>query len=415
MFPFDHNIDKIFGVNNKYIVKSYVVRSDIDDRFRDGLRSGKHIVIFGASKQGKSYLYRKYINKKKIFMIACGNLDNTKSIYKHILREAGIEILISKENKRGTKRTKKLKIFEPTSEKETIEKYEYFNYDIELAHDVSQLLKKKIKDEYIVLENFHYLDIDVQRQIAFDLRNFHEENIIFIILGVWRENNRLTQYNGELIDRIIEIPVEPWYKKDLEKVLIKGCKYLNINIDEIKDELLNSSFNSIGVFQELCKASCLSANVRKKSWKKKYINNIHLRKAINIKLIDYRDRHILSLRALADPKGLYIDKLNIGYNFVLYLLGVDYVNIEKGISNKELFQEIKKQQSEPNSIRVRDISHYLNNIMEYQGKLSINPPLFDYDKTNKCVKVIDSSLYFILKNGQIEEYIQLDIEPPSNL
>lgn len=29
--------------------------------------------------------------------------------------------------------------------------------------------------------------------------------------------NRLSQYNGDLVDRVIEIPVEPWEASDLKK------------------------------------------------------------------------------------------------------------------------------------------------------------------------------------------------------
>ena len=44
------------------------------------------------------------------------------------------------------------------------------------------------------------LTVDVQGQFAFDLRTFEEMGIRFIILGVWRENNRLIQFNGDLQD-----------------------------------------------------------------------------------------------------------------------------------------------------------------------------------------------------------------------
>jgi hypothetical protein len=59
------------------------------------------------------------------------------------------------------------------------------------------------------LENFHYLPESVQKCFAFDFRAFQELGVRFIILGVWRERNRLLQFNDDLLDGVQEIPVEP--------------------------------------------------------------------------------------------------------------------------------------------------------------------------------------------------------------
>ncbi|WP_454258266.1 hypothetical protein [Pseudoxanthomonas mexicana] len=52
------------------------------------------------------------------------------------------------------------------------------------------------------MENFHYLTDEVQQQFAFDLRAFQELGVRFVILGVWREQNRLAQFNGDLLGKV---------------------------------------------------------------------------------------------------------------------------------------------------------------------------------------------------------------------
>jgi hypothetical protein len=74
-------------------------------------------------------------------------------------------------------------------------------FNLELPQDISELIKRAGISKVIILENFHYLDDDKQRQVAFDLRTFQELQIRFVILGVWREKNRLAQFNGDLLDR----------------------------------------------------------------------------------------------------------------------------------------------------------------------------------------------------------------------
>lgn len=51
-------------------------------------------------------------------------------------------------------------------------------------------IKKKLKDEYIVLDNFHYLNPEVQRQFCSMLKEFNYENIKVIIIGVWKEASK---------------------------------------------------------------------------------------------------------------------------------------------------------------------------------------------------------------------------------
>lgn len=38
------------------------------------------------------------------------------------------------------------------------------------------------------------------------------------------KKNRLAQFNGDLLDRVIEIPVEPWSEDEFRQVIQKGEK-----------------------------------------------------------------------------------------------------------------------------------------------------------------------------------------------
>ena len=51
------NVEDVFGVSGKQ-VESYVEREHVDDKFIDALRTDKQIVVYGASKQGKTALVK---------------------------------------------------------------------------------------------------------------------------------------------------------------------------------------------------------------------------------------------------------------------------------------------------------------------------------------------------------------------
>ena len=133
-------------------------------------------------------------------------------------------------------------------------RFEEIPINLELPQHVADLLQRVRSRKWIILENFHYLNDDIQKQFAFDLRAFQELGVRFVILGVWREKNRMAQFNGDLLDRVIEVPVEPWKKDDFRREVKAGAEHLSIVVaDAIVEQAIESSFSSIGVFQELLK------------------------------------------------------------------------------------------------------------------------------------------------------------------
>lgn len=423
---------QVFGVSNE-IVGSYIEREQVDGFFQNALNLNKQIVVYGSSKQGKTSLIKKHLKLDNTISIQCSPLMNLVDVYSSVLRQNDIQILTESSEQETVHReasgSAKAKIKIPliaeieagasgTAGKDTtkVNQFRTVEYNLSLAQDISEILKSINFQKYIILDNFHYLEESVQKQFAFDLRIFQETDIRFIILGIWRERNRLTQFNGDLQDRVVEVAVEPWEKQDFEKVLEKGSGVLNADFSQISDELCQSSFDSIGVFQELCKETCLAVKLLKSSDQKVVIVKDHLQVAIDKKLEDYSGRHLRSFETFADSasKSRYGQvPLFIPYYFLRVLLSSNFNNIVKGLTRKEIQQEITKIHHRPYDIRASDMSNFLQSITKYQIGKMINPPLFDYDRSINTLKIIDSTLYFFLRNCNREKVFD-DITPPSD-
>jgi hypothetical protein len=285
-----------------------------------------------------------------------------------------------------------------------------------LAQDVYELLKANNISKYIVLENFHYLEISVQEALAYDLRVFQDHHIVFVILGIWREANRLIQFNGDLLDRITEVPVEPWSTNDFERVIQKGSKILNVDFSLVSNQLISDSFDSIGVVQEICKRCCLNAGVNETSNKKIQINQEHLDAALKHKANEYGVRHIRNFEAFVDIARKTSNQsgkpsLAFPYYFIKLLLTHNFDEIEKGLSRATLLEEIRKIHHRPDDVRSGDLGAFLHNITQHQINKKIQPPFVDYDRGGKVLKIIDSSLYFFLKHCDRDEILD-DIPNP---
>jgi AAA domain len=423
---------EVFGVSNEQVF-SYIERKQVDERFLEGLQRNKHIIVFGASKQGKTALTNKHLKEEDFIRINCSPQTKSIDIYKSILRQLDVEFeeersektLIEGSGKGGVKAKVKIPFLADSeasaevsarrTQEESI-KYKLIEYNLGLPQDVSEILRSIDFKQRIIIENFHYLEEEVQNEIAFHLRVFEDFNILFVVLGIWREKNRLAQYNGDLQDRLIEIPVEPWTEDDFKKVSHKGSAALSASFDNVLAKIIDNSFDSIGVFQELCKECCFAAGLQEKSERLVVIDEECLEIAIERKLEDYSGRHIRSLETFVEQQARTSDEvpLYLGYYFIRVLFNLDFKEIETGLKRKFIHDEIRKLHHRADDVRSSDMSYFLHNIVPAQIKKNIVPPLFDYDRSTRTIKVIDSTLYFFLRNAEKEEII-LEIEIPEGI
>lgn len=353
-------LENVFGVSNQPLL-SYVERDEVDNRFTEALKSEKQIIVYGASKQGKTALVSKHINYEKNAVINLSPRTTLLDIYQSLLRQAKVKLKTSSseslEREGSLGINTKLKALFPIFGSAEVEgnsnltstqgkeyEYEEIPFNLSLPQDISEILKKAKFNQLIILENFHYLDDEIQNQFAYDLRSFQELGIRFIILGVWREKNKMVQFNGDLLDRITEVPVEPWHKQDFIQVAKKGAEHLSIIFpNDFLEQCHEISFNSIGVFQEILKEICINANIlQKQKNKAQFSVNFHLEKAVKKKADDYAVRHQRALEAIAsgNPSTSSQDgllPLFLPYYLVKVILESGYEGLANGM-NRAILQ-----------------------------------------------------------------------------
>lgn len=427
-----HETADVFGVRSK-LIGSYIERELVDEKFKKAIRDGNEVIVYGSSKQGKTSLILKHLTPEEYVKVECSPKTQPVDIYKSILRQIDVNFIErdseEKESSSGSKVSAGLKVKVPflgeanlgaetnnTGKTKNTTTTIYIEYNLSLAQDVLELLKKVQFNRYVILENFHYLELPVQETLAFDLRVFQDQHLIFIILGIWREANRLVQFNGDLLDRVTEVPVEPWSDDDFSKVITKGEILLNVDFSDIKQKLIKDSFDSVGVVQEICKQCCIEAGVSQTSPVTVKITEAHLDAALAKKAKEYGVRHIRNFEAFVDITRRTSNRsgkpsLAFPYYFIKLLLTKDFEHIEKGLSRATLLEEIRRIHHRSDDVRSGDLGKFLHNITEHQITKKIQPPFVDYDRGGKILKIIDSSLYFFLKHCDRNEILD-DIQNP---
>lgn len=422
-------LEEVFGVSAKPI-RSYVERDEVDTRFREALNSDKQIIVYGSSKQGKTALVSKHLPYEKNSLVSLTPKTNVVDIYHTILSNAGVRLVAGTTDKRATETNigfgAKAKAMIPLFGGGEVEtsgglkagsgsetKYEEVPINLELPQHVADLLKRVGSKKWIILENFHYLNDETQKQFAFDLRAFQELGVRFVILGVWREKNRMAQFNGDLLDRVTEIPVEPWTEADFRRVAAKGAEALNVRFGpELLDGAINASFSSIGVFQELMKGVCFASGVKETRYEALDIANIEtLTETIAMKAMEYAARHQRALEAIAaghtsGGSKSELPPLYLPYYLVRVVLEGGFDGIANGMRRSDMHDRIRAIHHRGEDVRASDMSNLLGGLANLQSVKSISPPIIDYDAQNRLLQVVDSTFYFFIKNTDAKEIIE---------
>jgi Cdc6-like AAA superfamily ATPase len=82
----------VFGVSNEPVA-TYIVRETVDNVFKDGLTRNKHIIVYGASKQGKTSLTNQHLKPGEFVRVNCSDRSQPIDLYKSVLRQLSVEIV----------------------------------------------------------------------------------------------------------------------------------------------------------------------------------------------------------------------------------------------------------------------------------------------------------------------------------
>lgn len=178
-----YDTDSVYGIVRD-VPLNYVERGRVDQKLIENLERDKHIVIYGSSKQGKTCLRKNCLDEDEYIVVQCANRWTLEDIHSNTLKRAGFKITQS-EKKTVSGRNKivaSLKAGIPgfsssvKSEMEKSSSNEITEKELELdpgdVNDVISALQSIKFDKYIVLEDFHYLQVDTQKGLCRGTKGF---------------------------------------------------------------------------------------------------------------------------------------------------------------------------------------------------------------------------------------------------
>ncbi|GMM62335.1 hypothetical protein [Novosphingobium pituita] len=401
-----HTTDDVFGISRE-LPLNYVSRKNVDEVFIDSLSQGKHIVIYGSSKQGKTSLRKKCLSDNDYVVISCQNKWTLADLHAAILKSAGFSVkqsttkTVSGSNKIAVegsagfsiplfgKATAKAGNEDTATDSESVTFHE-LELDPDSTNDIIRALEAINFSKFIVLEDFHYLPDDTQRDFSFSLKAFHESSkFTFIVVAVWREENRLIGFNGDLTDRVISVDVDTWGEASLREVITDGGMLLNISFsEEFVQAVLGRAFESVHIVQELCRRAARGIGIYETQDVYKVVGEGIDVPSLSAEIVSQQTgRYKGFLFGFVD--GFQETDLEMPKWIIYALLCFPVEELEKGVRLRTITRIIKSQHPRGDKLNNGNITQILISAASLQNKKNIRPLVIDYDTTNTRLHVVD--------------------------
>ncbi|MGJ7484316.1 hypothetical protein ACSFA2_03605 [Variovorax sp. LT2P21] len=427
-----HRLPEVFGVSRQ-LPLTYQPRDYVDLKLVNSLYREKHIVVYGGSKQGKTCLRKHSLLEDDYIVVQCANATQISQLYASVLKEAGAILEVSeKSTLRGEKKLSvefKAGVSIPfvtsaqgsgvgSSSTQTETASERKNLEIDSAdpNDVIRVLTSMGFSKFIVLEDFHYLSEEVQRQVAMDLKAFHEKSrLSFIVVGVWLESNRLVMYNGDLAGRLIPIDADNWEKDDLKKIILTGEALLNISFSEdVRLAILNAAQGNVGILQEACYRLCEAKRVTETQPTTVVIDDANAVESIVQGLArEQAGRYQNFLTQFVE--GIAKSDLEM-YKWLMYvIIDATASDLRGGLKAFDIFTRMQRVHPYRERLRYNNTLQALRNVGKLQHLKRVQPVILDFDSSENMLRIVDSGFTLFLgaqyRQG-LKELIGLGELPP---
>lgn len=412
-----YKTDDVFGITRE-LPLNYQERDSADGVLVDSLSRKQHLVVYGSSKQGKTSLRKHCLSPDDYITVHCSNKWQLTDLHSAILKRSGYEVTLSN-TKSSSGRNKIFAsitagIFganasaggQTEREKTEASETQPLELEPEDVNDIIGALKNIQFSKFIVLEDFHYLPVETQKDFAVALKAYHENSdICFIIIGVWLEENRLSVYNGDLTGRLLPIDADKWTREELAEVINGGASLLNIAFaDTFASELLESCFNSVYVVQEACHRSCIKIGILETQSQKQTVGDgISARELVKNVVNQQSGRFNSFITQFAD--GFQATELEM-HKWLLYpVLTSNTDELSKGLRQKDIRDILRKHHPRSASLNQGNVTQALQSTAALQIKKDIKPMVLDYDQTNLRLNVVDRSFLIWLDNQDRNELL----------
>jgi len=374
----------------------------------------KLISITGPTKSGKTVLCTKLIPQGKCLFLSGGAITNEADFWESILNELNVDIEDSTTTAKSESFEKGgeieggidiglFKLGSKAGDKESTSS-EVSHTSVKIRSIKLLALKKLLEyNVALLIDDFHYIDSDLQKNIVRALKQPIFNGLRVIILAVPHRAFDALRVENEMTGRVVQLSIPLWNVEELIEIAIKGFYQLNVTCnDNIIQRLANESYGSPHLMQEFCLRLCKQNNISETvdgvaiilpepdytQFFNSIVESISSKVAFERLAKGPRQRADRVQRELASGETVDI--------YTATLHGIAETGPKTQISYEELRASMRKVLSE-NIPQGHEITRVLSKMDEIAKEELHGEPVIDWDKDNTTLYIADPFFAFYLK------------------
>lgn len=345
-----------------YIDRSIDEDSTYEEELQEALEdTGTLVVITGASKSGKTVLCHKVVERERYISLSGSQIQSQTDFWEQMAEQL----------------------------------------DLPAEWQITDIIDQ---DKIVVIDDFHYIEKDVQKYIARTIKTELFNGLKAIILTLPHRSDDAIRLNPDLIGRTAFIDITPWPIDELKEIAIKGFALLGIEAaDDLIAVLAQESIASPQLMQENC---LRLANLMVKT-KTKHLSRALMEKSFRLtaKNYDYYASILgtASKGPLQGQKRRTIYTLKDGKTMDIYGLLFESIAKDPPITAlstdaiKERFAQLLADPHKmPTALNIANSIKHIEKIIKAQV-----PSLDTIEWKDGCLYILDPFLLFYLSWGGV--------------
>ncbi|MBG6092620.1 ATP-binding protein [Actinomadura viridis] len=254
-----------------YIKRS---QSNLEQKVLDYLDERHRILsVSGPTKTGKTVLMRRMLRDKDAIWLSGGSINDLGDFWSQIADKLSLftEIEVTDSSAETENRTTKgeigVALIKTGRDGQSGTSYTSGNRILRnrpIAAAAREGLRTGLYP--LVIDDFHYIDPDVQLQIVRGLKDLVFDGVPVIVIAVPHRAYDVVRVEKEMTGRVEQLEVGFWSSEELIEIARQGFSALNVTDanDEIAKRLASESFSSPHLMQDFCLQVCKYNNIREK-------------------------------------------------------------------------------------------------------------------------------------------------------
>lgn len=392
-------------------------RLHLEDKLDEYLEMGhKILAITGPTKSGKTVLVRSRLSSENSCWISGGQISSESEFWENIIEryegytdysntesdstelgeeigiDGGIDLKIMKTGgKASTMQTK--------STEQSVSRSRRLSPKI-----IATRLLNDNKNIPMIIDDFHYIDQELQMKIVRYLKDLVFNGLRIIIISVPHRAYDAVKVEREMTGRLTQLEIPIWEEEELKMIMRVGFGELNMEVpQELIDSFAEESFGSPHLTQDFCYKFCKKNDIKET-----------LETKVTFRKLRYEDEFFREMAC--DTSKIAFDRLSRGPRQRTDRKERTFVDGTKGDIYRAILLAIAKT-GPRTSLKYEEIRTALRNILEDQvpeaheitrvldmmteiSKTDIDgEPVVDYDKELSTLYISDPFFAYYLKWG----------------